>query len=184
MFALPLLLLSSPLLLTVAGVTMLLSGSFPFFRQKRPGYQEQLFTLYKLRTLFDRRKLLSPILQPWGRFLRTYSIDELPQLYNVIRGEMSLVGPRPLLEEYLPLYNEAQRLRHAVKPGITGWAQIHGRNELSWAERFRLDLWYVKNQSLRTDLRILRLTVLQIIKPSGVRPEGLKDHEKFKGNKD
>ncbi|WKN41591.1 sugar transferase [Tunicatimonas pelagia] len=181
--ALVLLLLLAPvisgllLLLTIAG------QESPIFSQARVGYREQVFTLYKIKTMYSTEVLKQ---QPWlgsfCRFLRQYSVDEIPQLGNVLKGDMSLVGPRPLLVEYLPLYSNQQKRRHQVRPGITGWAQVHGRNALDWPKRFALDVWYVDNYSLKLDVKILARTLAHLIHPKGVRPEGLTDFEKFRGN--
>ena len=164
--------------LVIAG----LSGENPFFMQERIGLHEKPFRLLKLKTMFSLASSRGAYLACIGYQLRKYSIDELPQLWNVLRGEMSLVGPRPLLTEYLPHYNEEQRLRHTVKPGITGWAQIHGRNRLRWEEKFAYDQYYVVHQSLRLDLHILWLTAGQLLRPRHVRPEGLGEEEKFRGS--
>ena len=172
----------APLLLMVGGGLVILSGEPPVFVQKRVGQHERIFCLYKLRTLLFRGSgRRQRWLTRWGLALRTYSIDELPQLWNVIRGDMSLVGPRPLLVEYLPYYNAEQKKRHQVKPGITGWAQIHGRNSLSWPERFALDVWYVEHVSFWLDAKILLMTLWQALFPVHVRPEGLSEAEKFRG---
>lgn len=168
-----------PLILLAACVLFLLSGSFPFFLQPRVGQQGKVFTLIKLKTLYPAGQ---PCLQKVGFFLRKYSIDELPQLLNVLRGDMSLIGPRPLLVEYLPLYTAWQNRRHCVKPGMTGWAQINGRNGLRWEEKFALDIWYVDHLSLRVDLRIIFLTLFCLLDPQQVKPEGLSEQEKFKGS--
>ncbi len=170
-----------PLVLVGGFLLFLFSGQWPVFKQTRPGYKERCFTLYKLRTLYpaeDKNKRCNRI----GKILRTFSIDELPQLLNVLKGEMSWVGPRPLLSEYLTLYNEEQRKRHLVLPGITGWAQIHGRNKLDWPQRFEHDLWYVKHQDLRLDIKIILKSFQKIWLNSDVMPEGLQEGEKFKGN--
>lgn len=171
-----------PCLLTVCGTLAIVSRQSPIFVQERVGRHEQIFRLYKLRTLLftatgHRQRWLTRM----GLLLRTYSIDELPQLWNVIRGDMSLVGPRPLLVEYLPHYTSEQRKRHTVRPGITGWAQVHGRNALPWPERFALDQWYVEHVSLGLDMRILRMTLRRVLSPQHVRPEGLSEGEKFRG---
>ncbi|WP_188861705.1 sugar transferase [Marinobacterium nitratireducens] len=163
-------------------------GKQVIFRQLRPGRNCQPFFLYKFRTmnnstgpdgslLPDEQRLTS-----FGKFLRSTSLDELPELWNVLKGDMSLVGPRPLLMEYLPLYNEEQRRRHEVKPGITGWAQINGRNALSWEEKFKLDVWYVDNQSFWLDMKILWMTVKKVLAREGINAEGQATCEKFRGN--
>ena len=149
------------MLIISAGV--ILDGGPPvLFRQSRPGLDEQPFTLLKFRSMHDGR------VTRWGRFMRRWSLDELPQLLNVLRGDMSLVGPRPLLPRYLPYYTDRERLRHAVRPGMTGWAQIHGRNTTSWDERLGLDVWYVENQSLLLDIRILAQTAAAVISGRGI----------------
>lgn len=171
-----------PLLMIVGGCLLLWSGESPIFVQERVGQHERIFRMYKLRTLlFAKKGRFRQGLARWGMTLRKYSIDELPQLWNVIRGDMSLVGPRPLLVEYLPHYNATQRRRHRVKPGITGWAQIHGRNSLSWPQKFALDVWYVDHASLRLDIKICLITLRQALSPRHVRPEGLSEAEKFRG---
>jgi lipopolysaccharide/colanic/teichoic acid biosynthesis glycosyltransferase len=148
------------------------------FTQQRPGRDGVPFTMIKFRTMRDTTDSLGRLLAdgerltPLGRFLRSTSLDELPELLNVLRGEMSLVGPRPLLMEYLGLYNDEQARRHEVKPGITGWAQIHGRNELSWEEKFALDVWYVEHRSFFLDLQILARTVLAVLRRDGISHEG------------
>lgn len=153
-------------------------GSPVFFRQERPGLHGEPFTMIKFRTMTDARDAHGNLLPdadrlpPFGRFLRSTSLDELPELWNVLRGEMSLVGPRPLLMHYLELYTPEQARRHDVKPGITGWAQVNGRNAASWPERFEMDLWYVENCSLKVDLRILGLTLLKTVKREGVSQPG------------
>jgi len=162
-------------------------GDPVIFKQRRPGYKEKIFTLYKFRTMTNDRapsgELLSDEarLKGVGKFIRSLSIDELPQLFNVLKGDMSFVGPRPLLEEYLPLYNQRQRKRHDVLPGITGWAQINGRNAISWREKFEYDLWYVENCSFKLDLKILFLTILKVFKREGISQKGSATMEKFNG---
>ena len=158
------------------------TGESPIFVQERVGRHDRGFRLYKLRTLQvnatgRRQRWLTRL----GLRLRTYSIDELPPLWNVLRGDMSLVGPRPLLVEYLPYYSSDQRKRHTVRPGITGWAQVHGRNALPWPERFALDQWYVEHVSLAVDIRIIGMTLRRVLSPRHVRPEGLSEAEKFRG---
>lgn len=176
--ALALLLFFSPLFAGIALAIALAMGRPVFFRQMRPGKDGAPFMLLKFRTMSDERDRDGSLrpdaerLTPLGKFLRRASLDELPQLWNVLRGEMSLVGPRPLLMEYLPRYNAAQRRRHEVKPGITGWAQINGRNALSWEEKFALDVWYVDNRTFWLDLRILALTALAVLRGEGISAPG------------
>ncbi len=163
-------------------------GAPVLFRQRRPGLHGEPFTILKFRTMTDRRdaagRLLpaSERLTRLGRWLRRTSLDELPELWNVLRGDMSLVGPRPLLLEYLPLYSAEQARRHEVLPGITGWAQVNGRNAIGWEEKFRLDVWYVDHWSLRLDLKILWLTVLKVLRMEGVSPPGGGIMERFSGS--
>ena len=171
----------SLLLTPVVLFLFLLSGESPLFLQNRPGYKENLFNIYKLKTMYPQLSD-SAFLNVFGKWLRKYSVDELPQLINVLHGDMSLVGPRPLLTEYLLLYNKFQQTRHDTKPGITGWAQIHGRNILNWDQRFSLDVWYAKNQSLYLDIKIILITIGRVFRTKDVRPEGIPDEEKFKGN--
>jgi lipopolysaccharide/colanic/teichoic acid biosynthesis glycosyltransferase len=160
----------SPALLALAVVIRIKIGSPVLFRQIRPGYREKPFTIYKFRTmrdLTDSHGVPLPDgqrLHPFGAFLRRTSLDELPELWNVLRGDMSLVGPRPLLMKYLPFYTEEERVRFTVRPGITGWAQINGRNEACWDDRLGNDIWYVQNQSLLLDVKILWLTVVKVVK--------------------
>ena len=184
----PVLIILSPILILI-GILVGIFHGFPIlFRQKRPGYRGNIFTIYKFRTmrnLVDKSGIPLPDekrLTKFGRFLRTTSLDELPELINVVKGEMSLVGPRPLLIAYLPLYNARQARRHDVLPGITGWAQIHGRNELSWPEKFELDVWYVDHQSLWLDFKILGLTLIKVLKREGISQPGQATAELFKGN--
>lgn len=164
------------------------TGGALFFCQTRPGIRGQPFTMVKLRTMTDERdshgKLLSDSqrLTRYGRFLRSTSLDELPELWNVLKGDMSLVGPRPLLMEYLPLYSDRQARRHEVRPGITGWAQVNGRNALSWEEKFELDVWYVENRTLWLDIKILFLTVWKVVKRDGISQEGEVTMSKFTGS--
>ncbi|CAJ0681134.1 putative sugar transferase EpsL [Ralstonia mannitolilytica] len=183
------LILLSPLLLALMGLVRLKLGSPVLFTQVRPGMGGQPFRMVKFRTMTDARDpdgtLLPDIdrLKPFGRFLRGTSLDELPELWNVLKGEMSLVGPRPLLMEYLPLYSEEQFRRHEVRPGVTGWAQVNGRNALSWEEKFALDVWYVDNHSFWLDLRILWLTVQKVIARDGISAAGEATMSKFNGKK-
>ena len=163
-----------PVLAVVALLVRLKLGSPVFFRQARPGYRERIFELIKFRTMTDARDVAGRLLPdsarltPFGRWLRATSLDELPELLNVLRGEMSLVGPRPLLVEYLPRYSPEQRRRHEVRPGLTGWCQINGRNALSWEQKFELDVWYVDHRSLWLDLRILVMTIWQVLARRGI----------------
>jgi lipopolysaccharide/colanic/teichoic acid biosynthesis glycosyltransferase len=181
-----LVLLCVPLLLVVALVRARL-GSPVFFRQRRPGLGGQPFEVIKFRTMTDGRgsdgNLLSDAerLTPFGRFLRASSMDELPELWNVLKGEMSLVGPRPLLLEYLPLYSAEQARRHEVRPGITGWAQVNGRNALSWDEKFKLDVWYVDNRTMWLDIKILWLTVRKVLVREGISAQGEATMPRFTG---
>lgn len=169
-----LLLALSPIIVITAVLVRFKLGSPIVFKQKRPGLHGMPFYVYKFRTMTDEKDSLGNLLPDhirltaFGSFLRKYSLDELLQLINVIKGELSLVGPRPLLMEYLPLYTEEQAKRHQVRPGITGWAQIHGRNAISWEDRFKRDVWYVENQSLRLDLKILLLTVKKVVQSDGI----------------
>jgi lipopolysaccharide/colanic/teichoic acid biosynthesis glycosyltransferase len=178
----------SPLLLAIAIAVRLVHGSPVLFRQPRPGRFAVPFELCKFRTMTARRgpdgELLPDAdrLTRLGRFLRRTSLDELPELLNVLRGDMSLVGPRPLLMEYLPLYSVEQARRHEVRPGITGWAQVNGRNTQTWADRFRLDVWYVEHANLRLDLEILRLTVVTVLRGEGITEAGHATRENFTGN--
>jgi len=182
-----LLLLCIPLLFLIWQVRRKL-GSPVFFRQTRPGLHGKPFKMVKFRTMTDARgpdgQLLPDAdrLTPFGRFLRASSLDELPELWNVLKGEMSLVGPRPLLVEYLPLYSAEQARRHAVRPGITGWAQVNGRNALSWDDKFKLDVWYVDNGSMWIDIKILWLTVRKVLVREGISAAGEATMTAFKGS--
>jgi len=175
----------SPLIFTLSTLTLILHGAPVFFTQDRPGLGGKVFRLYKFRSMTNRKdkygKLLpdSERLTKFGRFMRSTSLDELPELYNVLRGDMSLVGPRPLLAEYLPLYSAEQIRRHELRPGITGLAQVSGRNALSWQEKFELDVWYVDHWSPLIDLQILAKTVRAVVRREGIG-EGT---EPFRGNK-
>ncbi len=185
--ALGLLLLALPLVLLALQVRRKL-GSPVLFSQVRPGLYGKPFTMVKFRTMTDTRgpdgALLPDAvrLTPFGRWLRATSLDELPELWNVLRGEMSLVGPRPLLMDYLPLYSPEQARRHEVRPGITGWAQVNGRNAISWEDKFALDVWYVDNRSLFLDLKILWLTVRKVLLRDDINAAGQATVENFKGN--
>lgn len=177
-----------PLILVCALVVRSILGSPAFFRQTRPGQHGKPFQMIKFRTMLDANdKHGNPLpddqrLTRFGAFLRATSLDELPELWNVLKGDMSLVGPRPLLMEYLPLYSAEQMRRHDVRPGITGWAQVNGRNALRWDEKFRLDVWYVDHQSFWLDLKILLLTVKKVFVREGIAQDGHVTMEKFKGN--
>ena len=186
--ALALLLLALPLLALIWQVRRKL-GSPVFFRQTRPGRHGRPFQMVKFRTMTDAKEpggqLLSDAdrLTPFGGFLRSTSLDELPELFNVLKGDMSLVGPRPLLMEYLPLYSPEQMRRHGVRPGITGWAQVNGRNALSWEEKFKLDVWYVEHRSLWLDIKILWLTVRKVLVREGISADGEVTMSKFTGDR-
>ncbi len=180
--------LLSPLILVLMLLIRLKLGSPILFTQTRPGLHGKPFRMIKFRTMTDSRdtdgKLLpdSIRLTPFGKFLRTTSLDELPELWNVLKGDMSLVGPRPLLMEYLSFYTPEQARRHEVRPGITGWAQINGRNAIGWEEKFRLDIWYVDNQSFWLDLKILLLTVKKVFVREGISADGEATMPKFTGS--
>lgn len=183
------LLLLAPLLALIAWLVRRHLGAPVLFRQQRPGRNGIPFELVKFRSMRDAVDARGePLpdgerLTPFGRFLRASSLDELPELWNVLRGDMSLVGPRPLLMEYLPLYDAEQFRRHAVRPGITGWAQVNGRNALSWEEKFRLDLWYVDHRSFALDLKILALTLARVLAREGISAAGEATMPKFTGSK-
>ena len=184
--ALVFLVLFSPVILITALLLKITQGSV-IFTQNRPGLDEKIFKIYKFKTMSDEKdekgELLSDELRlkAFGKIVRSLSLDELLQLFNVLKGDMSFVGPRPLLVEYLSFYNEEQKLRHKVRPGITGWAQVNGRNAISWQKKFELDVYYVKNISFLLDLKIMFLTALKVLKRSGVSKEGHVTTEKFNG---
>ena len=163
-------------------------GSPILFKQKRPGLNGEIFTFYKFRTMVNKESVKSEFVSDVdrltfiGSFLRNNSLDELPSLINVIRGEMSLVGPRPLLPEYLPLYSKFQARRHEVKPGITGWAQVNGRNAIKWGKKFELDVWYVDNRTFFLDIKILFMTISTVFRKKGIDQTPFITMEKFKGN--
>lgn len=177
-----------PIFLLLALIIFLFLGSPILFRQVRPGYKGRLFTLYKFRSMNDNKDPLGNLLPDeqrltaLGRFLRSSSFDELPELFNVIKGEMSLVGPRPLLVSYLPLYNDEQARRHDMRPGIAGWAQVNGRNAITWEEKFTLDVWYVDHWSIWLDIKILGMTIWKVIKREGINQPGHATSELFKGS--
>ncbi len=178
----------APLLALLALAVRWKLGSPVLFAQTRPGLKGAPFAFYKLRTMTDARDAAGEVLPdaarltPFGELMRKLSMDELPQLVNVLKGDMSLVGPRPLLMEYLPLYSERQARRHAVRPGITGWAQVNGRNALAWEERFELDLWYVEHRSFWLDLKILAMTVWRVLRPRGITQPGHVTMTRFTGS--
>jgi lipopolysaccharide/colanic/teichoic acid biosynthesis glycosyltransferase len=182
------LVLLSPLIGAIALLVWLRLGRPVFFRQKRPGLNGRPFELVKFRTMIDAAPGADAVatdaqrLTPLGRVLRASSLDELPELWNVLRGDMSLVGPRPLLMQYLPRYSPEQARRHLVRPGLTGWAQVNGRNALSWEDKFAHDSWYVDNRSFGLDLRILLLTVWHVVRPSGISAEGEATMPEFMGS--
>lgn len=178
----------SPALLLVAVLVRINIGSPVIFKQKRPGRNEKVFNLYKFRTMNNKHDVNGELLPDelrltrFGKWLRSTSLDELPELFNILKGDMSLVGPRPLLVEYLPLYNEQQKRRHEVRPGLTGLAQVNGRNAISWEEKFQLDVQYIDNISFIGDLKIIFLTIVKVFKREGINSEGVATMEKFKGN--
>ena len=183
------LLVFSPVLLITALLVRRQLGAPIFFRQVRPGLDGAPFKLVKFRTMRDASDATGEPLPDvervtnLGRFLRSSSLDELPELWNVLRGDMSLVGPRPLLMEYLPLYSPEQARRHEVRPGVTGWAQVNGRNAISWDEKFALDVWYVDNRNLWLDLKIILLTIRKVVKREGISSPGEATMSKFTGNR-
>ena len=187
-FSLIAIIILSPVMLIVALLVRVKLGSPIIFKQKRPGLNEKIFTLYKFRTMTDERdengELLpdSIRLTKFGRFLRSTSLDELPELFNILKGDMSIVGPRPLLVQYLPLYSEHQKRRHEVRPGLTGLAQVNGRNAISWEERFNLDVKYVDNISFILDWKIIILTLKKVFLREGIYSDSTTTMEPFKGN--
>ena len=184
------LLVLSPVLLVTALLVRGKLGSPVIFHQDRPGKDGKIFRLYKFRSMTDERDEKGQLLPDevrltkFGRLLRSTSLDELPELWNIFRGDMSIVGPRPLLTKYLPLYNEEQRHRHDVRPGLTGWAQVNGRNAISWEEKFRLDVWYVRNLSFWLDVKTVFLTVKKVFCREGISSETAVTMEEFKGTKE
>lgn len=185
---LPGLILISPLLIVITLLVRIFHGSPVLFRQNRTGYRDQPFAVIKFRTMTEKRDAQGNLLPdearltPLGRFLRLSSLDELPELLHVLRGEMSLVGPRPLFDKYIDRYTPEQRRRHYVLPGMTGWAQVNGRNDLSWEDKFRLDVWYVDHWSLGLDVKILLLTFWKVLKREGINQEGYTSSEEFLGS--
>ncbi len=182
------LLILLPFLLLIVIILMMLNHGKAFFVQERPGKNARVFKLLKFRTMNDKRDKNGNLLPdkdritPVGRFVRSTSMDELPQLINVLKGDMSLIGPRPLLVKYLPLYNEHQARRHEVRPGITGWTQVNGRNSISWQQKFELDIYYVENLSFWLDAKIFWLTIKKVIVREGITQEGEATTEAFRGN--
>lgn len=182
------LILLSPIFLLLIIIIRIKLGSPVFFSQKRPGKDGKVFKMYKFRSMTDERDKYGNLLSDnerlpeFGQKLRSTSLDELPELWNILKGDMSLIGPRPLLSSYLPLYNEFQKRRHEVKPGLTGWAQVNGRNNLNWPERFKLDVEYVDNISLWMDFKIIIQTIVKVIKKDGISSEDSLTMEPFKGN--
>jgi len=187
--ALILIITFSPIYLIVSMLILIKMGKPILFRQKRPGLHEKFFGIYKFRTMTNKKDKHGELLPDEerlvgiGKFIRSTSLDELPQLFNVLKGDMSFVGPRPLLIEYLPLYNEKQKKRHDVKPGITGWAQVNGRNAISWEQKFEYDVWYVEHQSFCLDMKILWMTFLKVVKRSDISSNTAVTMEKFEGSK-
>src|SRR5512146_2739700 len=187
LLTLPLLLIFSPIMLVISLVILIFDGPSVFFTQPRPGYHCQIFNVIKFRSMrsaFDRRGRPLPDdqrLSPLGRFLRASSLDELPEMISILAGKMSLVGPRPLLVQYLDRYTPEQIRRHDCLPGLTGWAQVNGRNALSWEDKFRLDVWYVDHWSLKLDIKILALTVWKVLKREGISQPGQATSEEFMG---
>ncbi len=181
-------LLTAPVMLVLALLVRLMMGKPVLFRQMRPGLHGKPFVMLKFRTMTDQRDANGELLPDdlrltrFGKWLRSTSLDELPELFNVLKGEMSLVGPRPLLMEYLPRYTPEQARRHEVKPGITGWAQVNGRNALSWEEKFQLDVWYVDHWNLWLDMKILWLTIWKVLKREGISAEGTATMPIFTGS--
>lgn len=179
----------SPLMILIALLVRVNMGSPVLFRQERPGLHGRPFVMYKFRTMRDLRDSEGRLLPDemrltrLGRFFRSTSLDELPELFNVLKGEMSLVGPRPLLMEYLNRYTPEQARRHEVKPGITGWAQVNGRNALTWEDKFKLDVWYVDNWNLLLDLKILWLTIIKVLKREGISADGYATMPEFTGSR-
>jgi lipopolysaccharide/colanic/teichoic acid biosynthesis glycosyltransferase len=177
-----------PIFVLIAVFLFFTNRGEPFFLQSRPGKNAQIFKVIKFKTMNDRRDQAGNLLPDAerltaiGSFVRRTSLDEIPQLLNVIKGDMSLVGPRPLLVEYLPLYNAEQKRRHDVRPGITGWAQVNGRNAISWQQKFAYDVWYVDNLSFSLDLRIIWMTIMKVFRREGINAEGEATVERFKGN--
>jgi undecaprenyl phosphate N,N'-diacetylbacillosamine 1-phosphate transferase len=188
LIALIALILLSPVFIVVTILLYFTNQGKPFFVQARPGLNEKIFNIIKFKTMNDKKDKQgnylpdSERLTPIGSFIRQTSLDELPQLINVLKGDMSLIGPRPLLPQYLSLYNESQKRRHNIRPGITGWAQVNGRNAISWTMKFELDIWYIDNVSFATDCKVMFLTLKKVIKKEGINQAQQATVEAFKGN--
>ena len=188
LLALIMMIIFSPILLITALLIYFKIGRPVLFTQKRPGLNEKIFKIYKFRTMSNERDENGELLPDEkrlngiGKKIRSLSLDELPQLFNVLKGDMSFIGPRPLLVEYLPLYNNKQKKRHSVKPGITGWAQVNGRNAISWEQKFKLDAWYVENLTCKLDCKIWYMTFLKVIKRSDISSDTHTTMKKFRGN--
>ncbi|MEC5174857.1 sugar transferase [Chryseobacterium nepalense] len=182
------LILLSPVFLIVLVVLYFQNDGKPFFFQRRPGLNEKMFNIIKFKTMTDKKDSKGNYLPDadrltqMGSFIRQTSLDEIPQLINVLKGDMAIIGPRPLLPQYLPLYNESQKRRHEVRPGITGWAQVNGRNAISWTKKFELDVWYIDHVSFVLDCKIVLLTVKKVFKKEGINKEGQATTEAFNGN--
>lgn len=187
LLSLILLIILSPILLILSLLIFLFLGSPILFSQERPGHKEKIFHIYKFRSMRDGKDNNGNLLPdeqritPLGKFIRATSLDELPELWNILIGEMSFVGPRPLLVKYLPLYNDQQHKRHDVRPGLTGWAQVNGRNSLTWQQKFDLDIYYVEHATFFFDLKIMVLTALKVIKREGISQDGFISSEEFNG---
>ncbi|EAH6261986.1 undecaprenyl phosphate N,N'-diacetylbacillosamine 1-phosphate transferase [Campylobacter lari] len=185
--ALILLIIFLPFIVFIGIVLKIVQGSV-LFKQARPGLNEKIFYIYKFKTMSDEKDENGELLpdelrlKPFGKLIRSLSLDELPQLFNVLKGDMSFIGPRPLLVEYLPLYSQEQKKRHEVRPGITGWAQINGRNAISWEQKFKYDVEYVQKCSFSFDLKIFFMTIIKVLKRSGVNKEGVATTDKFNGH--
>ena len=187
-FCLGLFIVTSPVFIIIALLLLIVNRGNPFFIQPRPGKNGKIFRVIKFKTMYDRRDAEGDLLPDAermttvGKFVRKTSLDEMPQLLNVIKGDMSLIGPRPLLVEYLPLYSTEQARRHEVRPGITGWAQVNGRNAITWEKKFEYDVWYVDHVSFGLDLKILLMTIAKVFKREGISQDGHQTMERFKGN--
>lgn len=189
-FSILILVLFLPIIVIIIIALVIFNKSNVFFIQERPGKNGKIFKLYKFKTMTDEKDIAGNLLPDEkritkvGNIIRKLSIDELLQFVNVLKGDMSIIGPRPLLIEYLPLYNDHQKKRHNVKPGITGWAQVNGRNAITWKEKFKLDVWYVENVSFILDIKIFFMTIMKIFKSDGISSSNSATMEKFRGNKD